>query len=470
MNNQAFHYLKSILRDEFLAIKELFIERKLFLFAIATILLVIAIILKPFPPRSVSLATSNSLDNSYKAIADKFKSTLESHGVKANLIVSSGTVESANLLQDPKSAVDVALIQGGAISHEQAQQFYSLGSIGYEPIWIFCRKDLAKKPRELKDLARLNLNVGLGPEGGGTLPLVKRLFDANGIEISNQKNFRVSSYQADFDDLLSSKIDCAIEVSPYFDHTIQQLLRNPDITLLGIQDAKAYQMSLPYIEKLVLPAHSVDIANSIPEEDIPLIATTTTLAVSKDVNEDIQTLLLVTMRDVLLDTKHLFFAFRGEFPKYLDPAIPISPVARSFYNNGTPPLFNNLPFWLAGFLNRLWLFILTAFALLYPLAKLNMKLRSTNYDIKQHPHYEELLSIERKVTTDDISKTDIESLIEQLDSLNKKVIYERIPFGMENSYFIFLNAIHLVRYKIIFKTTRHPTDSENKKNTSEISY
>jgi len=449
LKNHGFNYIRLVLRDEFLALKELFIERKIFLILVIVILITIVIVLKPFPPRTVTITTNINSEYAYTRLAEYFKVRLEKNGLKVNLIATAGSVESAGLLENPKSDVNIALIQGGAISNEQSQKFYSLGSIAYEPVWIFCRKDLVKMPQEFKDLARLNLNVGLGPAGGGTFPLVKRLFDVNEIDIANRSNFRVSSYETDVDDLQKSKLDCAIEVMPYFDKKVQSLLRNPKIALIGATDAKAYQMSLPYIEKLVIPAHSIDIAKSIPEKDISLIATTTTLAVTKDLNEDVQTLILVSARDSLQDAKNLFFASRGEFPKYMDPSIPISPVARSFYNQGIPPLFNDLPFFLAAFINRLWVFMLTAFALIYPLAKLNMKLRFTNYEIKQQPYFEELLSIEKKIITSHLVKSDAQYLLQRLDRLNKKVISERIPIGMENSYFNLLSAIELVRNKIL---------------------
>lgn len=449
MNNQGFDYIKLVMRDEFLALKELFIERKIFLIVIISILISIVVFLKPFPPLTVTLTTVNNSDYAYARFSEYLRDGLEKKGIKANLIVTAGSVENANLLESPKSDVNIALIQGGALSNEQSQKFYSLGSVMYEPVWIFCRKDLAKVPQELKDLARLNLTVGLGPAGGGTLPLVRRLFAVNEIDITNRSNFRVSSYEADVDDLLNSTLDCAIEVMPYFDKKVQSLLRNPKITLIDAPDAKAYQMSLSYIEDLVIPAHSIDIAKSIPNKDITLIATTATLAVKKDLNEDVQTLLLVSARDRSQETQNLFFASRGEFPKYMDPSIPLSPVARSFYNDGLPPLFSHLPFFLAGFINRLWIFMLTAFALLYPLAKLNMKLRSTNYAIKQQPYFEELLSIERKITNSHLDKSDVDNLLQQLDVLNQKVISERIPIGMETSYFSLLNAIELIRNKIL---------------------
>jgi hypothetical protein len=135
----------------------------------------------------------------------------------------------------------------------------------------------------------------------------------------------------------------------------------------------------------------------------------------------------------------------------MDPSIPISPVARKFYNQGVPQIFSHLPFFLAGFTNRLWIFLLTTFALLYPLAKLNMKLRSINYEIKQNPYLEELLSIERKIAASQLVKSDAEYLLHRLEKLNKQVISERIPIGMENSYFNLLSAIELVRNKISSK-------------------
>jgi TRAP-type uncharacterized transport system substrate-binding protein len=448
LSNQGFDYIKLVLRDEFLALKELFIERKIFLIVVIAILISILAFLKPFPPLSVTLTTVKDSDYAYARYAQYLRDELEQKGLKVNLVVTAGSVENANLLESPKSDVSITFIQGGALSHEQSKKFYSLGSVFYEPVWIFCRKDLVKLPKDLIDLARLNLQVGLGPAGGGTLPLIRRLFAVNDIDISNRSNFRVSSYEADADDLLNSKLDCAIEVMPYFDKKVQSLLRNPKISLIDAPDAKAYQMSLSYIEDLVIPAHSIDIAKSIPDKDITLIATTTTLAVKKDLNEDIQNLLLVSARNRSQESQNLFFSSRGEFPKYMDPAIPLSPVARSFYNDGLPALFSHLPFFLAGFINRLWVFMLTAFALLYPLAKLNMKLRSTNYVIKQQPYFEELLSIERKITTSHLDKSDADNLLQQLDMLNQKVISERIPIGMESSYFSLLGAIELVRNKI----------------------
>jgi hypothetical protein len=77
-----------------------------------------------------------------------------------------------------------------------------------------------------------------------------------------------------------------------------------------------------------------------------------------------------------------------------------------------------------------------------------MKLRSTNYVIKQQPYFEELLSIERKITTSHLDKSDADNLLQQLDMLNQKVISERIPIGMESSYFSLLGAIELIRNKI----------------------
>jgi TRAP-type uncharacterized transport system substrate-binding protein len=455
----GFDYFKLIVQDEYLALKETLFEGRWVLIFIAAIFVAVILLLKPFPPHTVTLTKSLITESAYNRMEQTFKDALEKNGMKTKLVGSTGPIDSANLLENPKDGVNVAFIQGGALSPEQASKFYSLGSIGYEAVWIFYRKDLPRIPQNLKDLIRLNLKIGLGPAEGGSSRMAKNLFQANGIDISTLKNFRNTPVDQEFDDLLNSKIDCVIRVAPYYDHLIQTILRNPKIALMGIEDAKAYQMSLHYLEKLVLPAHSVDIIQGIPEIDIPLIATTTTMAVSKDLNEDVQTLLLVTAHEKLLDSTNLFFAYRGEFPKYMDPSTPISPVARSYYSNGQPPFFNYLPFWLAGFINRLWVFILTGFALAYPLMKLNMKLRTTKYEIKRHPYYDELFALERKLTNSTLSKKEAIFALHQLDKINQRVLAERVPIGMEQSYFDFLNSIQLVKNKILFSNEWRTADN-----------
>jgi len=157
---------------------------------------------------------------------------------------------------------------------------------------------------------------------------------------------------------------------------------------------------------------------------------------------------LMSARDNNRSSQDLFFARRDEFPAYLDPSIPISPVAEHFYDYGPPHAMRYLPYWLAGFMDRAWLLFLTIFAIFYPLSKLNARFRKFRFTLKTIPHYKELLKIERELQNNQLSSLEKQQMLERLDAINTSVIRNEIPICEESAYFFFLNAISLLKRKI----------------------
>lgn len=92
----------------------------------------------------------------------QYVSSIRTHGVDLKIEESTGSVENAELLVDDRDDVEIALIQGGALTPIQAAKIYSLGSVGYEPVWIFYRRDAPGKSEYLTDL--LGKRIGIGPE------------------------------------------------------------------------------------------------------------------------------------------------------------------------------------------------------------------------------------------------------------------------------------------------------------------
>ena len=443
----TFDYLKLILMDEYLALKELVIEQSLAVAALLFIIITSIIYFKPFPPHSVTMAVGPPGKPSY-VMAQELTKVFEHDNITLKSKHSIGSVESIHLLEDPNSNVDIGLIVSGSTDQAHADKFYSLGSVAYSPVWIFYRKDLKNIPKDIQDLTRLQLKVGIGPEGGATVPLSKKIFALNGIDISKESNFRVAPYAQDIQDLMSGKIDCAIIVSTYFDRDIQKLLREPSIGLLGIANTKAYEMSVPYLKQVILPEGSVNLERNIPSKDIPLISTTLNIVVTKGLNPDIQLQLLTAAKEFLYTTEHLFFAKRGQFPAYVDTSIPISPVALDFYTKGPPVGFDYLPFWLAGFVNRSWVFFLSLIAVLYPIAKLNLQLRTIRFHVKQHRFFDELHHIEKRLNEAHLSEENKHTLLEDIQNMKYQVSIRRIPVGMEESHFNFINALYLIELRV----------------------
>ena len=438
-------YLRQALRDELQALRELVIEQRLLVLMLVVVLAGSFYYLKPFPPHHLSMAAGSANDG-YTMMARTIASYFRDHGVDLMIEESTGSVENAELLIDDRDEVEVAFIQGGALTPEQAAKVYSLGSIAYEPVWVFYRRDAPGKYEYLTDLA--GKRIGIGPERGGTRPMVRELFRLNGISIEGDNHFVIAPYDDNLEDLKAGNLDVVIKVAPYFDPGIQALLQNREFVLFDFKEAPAYEKALQYVHELTLPAFSADIQARIPEHDVRLIATTTTIAVSKQLHPDIQTLMLMAVRDEQRASQYLFFSKRGEFPSYVDPTIEASPVALHFYDYGVPTGLRYLPFWIGGFVDRLWVLLITIFAITYPLVRLNVHLRDLRFHIKHHRLYEELLEIERDVCKLPLAPDAAAKFLRHLDILNRHAISDSVPVGMESSYFELLNAIELLRAKV----------------------
>ena len=92
--------------------------------------------IEPAPPRHLVMATG-ATDGAYYRFGLKYREVLERHGVELELRTTAGSVENLELLRDPESGVDVALIQGGVGSKDSPAGLNGLASLFYEPIWFF---------------------------------------------------------------------------------------------------------------------------------------------------------------------------------------------------------------------------------------------------------------------------------------------------------------------------------------------
>ena len=105
---------------------------------------------------------------------------------------SAGSRENLRLLRDPKSDVQIAFVQGGSSpsqpTPEQEKEaenmpLLSLGSMFYEPVWLFYRAESAKKLNkegvigEISQLRGFRVNTGV--RGSGIPGVMNRLLEAN---------------------------------------------------------------------------------------------------------------------------------------------------------------------------------------------------------------------------------------------------------------------------------------------------
>ena len=439
------NYFVLIAKEELTEVKELIVSHRWLTLGLLMGLFALFAYLRPFPPGTAVIA-AGSKDSSYWNTSKDYARYFEANGVKLELIETAGSVDSGKILSDPKTSVDIALIQGGALDNIDTKRMQSLGSIAYEPLWIFYHKDLSPPPRHFTDL--FHYRVGMGPRLGGTRKLLSDVLQLNDMKLEDLKGNLDQSYRDNTKDFYARKLDIVVKVANYNDPEIQELLNDQNIAVMPIPHAEAYQKNLPYINAFMMPASSVDIAKNIPAEPIPLIVTTTSLVVDKNLHPDLQMLLLVTARDLQRSSQNLFFSKRDEFPAYVDPTIEISPTASYYYDHGTPPGWHYLPFWLAGFFSRIWIVALSIFAIAYPISKLNIHLREKNYHLKHHSTYHELVHIEQLLCEKELSKEELYEISEKIDRLNKAFVRVRVPTGTETKYFELLSAINILKGQV----------------------
>jgi len=315
----------------------------------------------PPPPKRIVMSTGSE-GSSYHEIAEKYAAFMAKKGIMLELRPSSGGIENAQRVLDPKSPVQIAFVPSGLIDAEDVDGIVSLGSIEYEPLWLFYKANVSgTTDQTIREL--LNKNVSIGPEGSATNAFALKLLSLN--KIQRPTGFINLSHGEAVEALEQGKIDGMFLIDGVESPTVQRLIANPALRLANFVRANAYTKALPYLEKLVIDEGALDLSRDFPPQQTQILSTTINLVAKESLHPALQMLFLEAAKEV--NGRATFFSRRGEFPAYKDAHLPESEEARIYYEKGPPFLVRYLPFWLAEFVHRMF-FILLPFALVaYPI-------------------------------------------------------------------------------------------------------
>jgi TRAP transporter TAXI family solute receptor len=342
-------------------------REKLMILCPAAVLTILAFVVAfyfvdPFPPRRLSIGCGPPQGANFN-FAQTYQEILSKEGISLDLKNTAGSAENIKLLSAESGGVDVAFVQGSMKSLVQDTDLVSLGSLFFEPLWIFYRNDLAL--RRIPDLKGLRLAVG--EEGSGTKILALGLLELNGVNSQNTRIF-ANGYQKAADMLLNAEVDVAFFVSTHHASHVIQLIDSKSVKLMGLERAEAYALLHHYLYVLKLPEGVIDFKANIPARNLTLVAPSTQLIARSDLHPALINLLLEAAE--IVHESGGDFEREGEFPtpKYLD--FNLSPDAERFYKFGPPFLQRYLPFWVAILVNRFILILLPLVAVVFPFFKL----------------------------------------------------------------------------------------------------
>ena len=311
------------------------------------------------PQRRIRLAAGPAESAEFR-FAQRYSDILRREGVTLELVATTGVLQNLALLQDPKSGVDAALVEGGSTTADQSPNLVSLGTLYYRPVWVFYRERMPLPGEPWPS----TLRVALGPEGSNPASLSRRLLLETGAQLDGG-NLRLLGREAAADSLLAGTIDLTAIVAPWESPTVQKLLRADSIHLSAFQRAEARVALHPELTQLVLPEGIVDLPRDIPSQDVQLVAAKMSLAARRNFHPALQNLLLEALTEVHGGPG--VFERAGQFPAAEAGDLPLSKATVSYHKSGPPFLQRHLPFWVAAILTQLALLAIPILGIAYPL-------------------------------------------------------------------------------------------------------
>lgn len=442
-----------VIRVALVSVRDLMLTFGPFVLIAIALLVAAYAVLDPTPPKRVVLATGPE-HSAYAGWGELYAAELKRFGIRVELRPTIGSLQNRRLLRDPKEKVDVAFVQGGSNDgsqpangkKEEMEDLVSLGTIAYDPVWIFYRAESAKKLGKDAVVTALpqmrGWRVNVGERGSGTPGITGRIFAANFVERDELKRTNLDETAAVVG-LLGGELDAAVLVSAPESQMVQMLLQTPGIRLYEYVQAESYARRYPFLSPVVLPRGVVDIARDVPSADTTLIATTTSLLAREGIHPAL--VQLFVQAAARIHSGPGWIARAGTFPNSRQSEFPLAKDAARYYQSGPPLLQRYLPFWLANLIDRMWVALFSIVAVLIPLSRLVPPLYAFRIRSRIFRWYRNLRQIESDAGLRE--KTPSE-LIAALDKLEARVAGITVPLSYNDELYSLRTHIDLVRERL----------------------
>ena len=393
--------------------------------------------IEPAPPRSLTIATG-SADGAYRFFAQRLKRELTNEGVDLEIIETAGSVD--NLQRLSKGTVDVAFLQSGLARAQDYPQLESLGSLYYEPVWMFTRAS-----ESLERLGELEgRTIAVGGAGSGSRLVAQKLLATNGLSESEVNLSDLGGMDA-VNALETGEVDALMSVASINAPMITTLLDSAAIKLASLSRAPAYALREPWLTHLVLPEGVVDLQKNIPETSVDLLAVNATLIAPKKLHPALRDLLLRAADNVFSAPTVLSAA--DEFPQAVGADFPLAAAADRYYEFGAPFLQRYLPFWVANLVDRLKLLALPLVALLLPLSRIMPPAYRWSVRKKIYKWYEEVQELDQ-AASDTNEEQSLQHCRRELIRIENDVREVQVPLGYAHELYVLRQHIDLLQTQI----------------------
>lgn len=395
-------------------------------------------LIDPAPPKKIVVSISKQ-DGNYQAYASLYGVLLQQEGVTLEIRESDGPVQSLAELRKEDADVDMALMPGGVASLESTVGLVSLGSLYYEPLWIFHRAK--HKVESLSEL--MGKRIAVGRPGSGSHILSSMLLDAAGVTAKNSKLLEVGDEEA-ADALRHGLVDVIFLSGVSTTPLILDVAVMPGVNLADLSEAEAFSRQFNFLHHLVLPKGALSLKSNIPPHEIHMLAPTVTLVARETMHQALVYLVLKVISRVHGGAGMLQQA--REFPSDKDADFEMSSQAAHFYESGPPFLDRYLPFWAATFVNRVLIILLPLAALAIPLSRTAPALYAWLVKSRIYKLYGELRFLEMQLRN--AQQDELPGFRKELDAIENKVNNLKLPVAFSSHLYELRSHIGLVRARL----------------------
>jgi len=395
------------------------------------------------PPRTITII-SGPPGSSFQRNAEAYQKALAEYGITLKIAPSGGSLDNLQRMQAKDSGIDLGFVQGGLVGENPPPGLVSLGTIAYQPLWIFHRG--TTRISRLSDLA--GKRIGIGAPGSGVQSLAHVLLGANGITgapttlVEQPTEEAGKAFQAGQLDAIFMMGDSA----PM--QTLRTFIRAPDIQAVSFTQADAYvrRLSTLNLNKIVIPQGGIDLGMNLPAQDLTLVGPGVELIARKGLNSAISDMVLYVAQKV--HGRAGLLTKRGEFPAPLVREFPLSEDALRFYKSGRGFMYDLVhSFWLANLTNRLLVAIVPFFLVLIPAIRFLPVAYRWSVQLRIYRCYRPLLQLERDVETP-LAPARVEELLGRLDTIEREVNALKVPASFASQFYDLRNHVVFVRNRL----------------------
>ena len=401
------------------------------------------------PPRTLTL-TAGPEGSSFQRYAANYQKALAEEGITLKIESSGGSRDNLTRLQTKDSGVDLAFVQGGLVGENPPPGVVSLGSIAYQPLWIFYRG--TAKITRLSEFAGKRL--GIGAPGSGVQSFARALLGANGITgspttlVEQPTEAASKAFQAGQLDVLFMMGDSA----PM--QLLRTFLRAPDIQVYSFTQTDAYlrKLSALNLNKIVIPQGGFDLGQNLPAQDVVLLGPGVELLARRGLNSAVSDLLLDIAQKI--HGRAGLFAKRGEFPAPLKREFPLSEDAVRYYKSGQSITYTLVDsFWVANLINRLLVAIVPFFLVLIPAIRFLPVAYRWSVQIRFYRCYRPLMQLERDAQSP-LSPALGAELLERLAAIEVDVGKLKVPASFASQFYDLRAHVNYVRTRLQAATVK----------------